>query len=418
MPPPPTPGFADKGGASAGAPPPPQPGLADLQSSSSTSGSETGSTGLSDEAQKRQGANIGQVAQAQAGAREAGAQYGTLQADQAAQRSQTLLAEASTGIEKAAAQIALQDEIQQRVDKRMTAGAEWKPDRSELFHNDHGVAFGLMAAVAAMAGAWMQGRGLTGQNPYLPTIMHMIDDNVQAQVRANSATMQQLREQKGDIKAAIVELKQRQLHFAQLRLDGLALKDQSDLMRAGVEKTRQDMQAQDAKWEQEKRQALERTETRKVTSSFTKSTSPNPLASKEPGERTPEQGKAQGAVDAINDFGKKAGLIRDKNGKWTVGGGAFPPAMLEKINPFADDSIKSAHEAAVEAYGRLQSGGVIGDKEREAFNEQLGGKTTTRAQLAARLNAAQVALDARLRSSDEVANKRKTTIPEAWKVQR
>jgi hypothetical protein len=415
MPPPPSPGIADKGGSAGSAAPPPQPGLADQQSSSSTHGSETGSTGLSAEAQQRQGANITAVAGAQAGAREAGAQYGTLQANQAADRSKLLLQQASEGIEKTAAQLAIQDEIQRRVDHRMTAGAEWKPDRSELFHNDHGVAFGLMAAVAAMAGGWMQGRGLAGQNPYLPTIFKMIDDNVSAQVRSNSATMQQLRDQKGDIKAAIVELKQRQLHFAQMRLDGLAMKDSSDLMRAGVEKTRQDMQAQDAKWEQEKRQALERTETRKVTSSFTQETKPNPNAN---AERTPEQGKAMAAVDAINDFGKKAGLTRDKNGKWTVGGGAFPPAMLERLNPFADDSIKAAHEAAVEAYGRLQSGGVIGDKEREAFNEQLGGKTTTRAQLAARLNSAQVALDARLRSRDEVSNKARTTIPEAWKVNR
>src|SRR5262245_18053391 len=73
MPPTPSPGFADKGGASSGAPPAPQPGIADTlqsSSSSSSSSSESGSSGLSDEAQARQGKNISQVAQGMAGARD------------------------------------------------------------------------------------------------------------------------------------------------------------------------------------------------------------------------------------------------------------------------------------------------------------------------------------------------------------
>jgi len=414
LPPTPKPGFADQAAAGgAGAPPAPQPGIADtLDSSSSSSGSEHGSTGLSAEAQQRQGQNISQVAGGLAGARDATAQYGQLQAQQAEQRSAVLLKEASEGIEKTAAQIALQDEIQRRVDTRMQAGAAWKPDRAELFHGDSGASFGIMAAVAAMAGAWMQGRGLTGSNPYLPTIMHMIDENVQSQVRSNSQSMQLLREQKGDIKAAIIELKQRQLHFAQLRLDGLAMKDQSDLMRAGVEKTRADMQAQDAKWEQEKRQALERTETNKVTSSFTKEVKPNPAAT---GERSTDQGKTQAVFDMADSFYKKAGLIRDKDGKWRVGGGAFPPAMLEKLNPFSDDAIATEAKQLAETYGRHQSGGVIGKDEAPAFEDQIGMNTTTRAQLAAHANALETSLRAGLKRSDAATHTASSTIPASWR---
>lgn len=411
----PTPGFANQKAAAGGAQAPePQPGFADIKASESSSTSrESGSTGLSDEAQKRQGENITAVAEAQGQARDAAAAYGVLGADQAAARSKLLLEDAAQGMEKVAAQIALNDHVQGQVDARMKAGAEWRPDRTQLFQGDRGVGFGIAAAVAAMAGAWMQGRGLTGQNPYLPTIMKMIEDNANDQVRTNSATMQFLREQKGDLKAAAIELKQRQLRYAQQRLDGLALKDQSEQLRLGVEKTRAEMQAQDAKWEQEKRQSLERTETNRVTRTFSQSqaTGQGPAG----GERNADQAKAMGAVQAIDKFGKSAGLIRGPDGKWRVGGGAFPPAMLEKLNPFSDDQIKADAEAAVEAYGRLQSGGVIGSEERPAFRDQLGLNTTTRAQLAARLNAAENALQPRLKSQDEQNNRARTTAPEGWK---
>jgi hypothetical protein len=75
----------------------------------------------------------------------------------------------------------------------------------------------------------------------------------------------------------------------------------------------------------------------------------------------------------------------------------------------------AAGEAAVEAYGRLQSGGVIGSEERPAFRDQLGLNTLTRAQLAARLNAAETALRSRLKSTDEAAQRRETTVPAGWK---
>lgn len=264
-------GLADRGAApGSGAPDPAASrGLADQSQTTSSVAETSGSTGLSKDAQARQGANITQVADQQTKAVDAGVAVGNLQATQARDRSAMLLKDASANIEKVAAEQAVNDHIQNEVNRKMQAGADWRPDRAELFHGDNGVAFGLSAAVAAMAGAWMQGRGLTGNNPYLPTIMKMIDDNVSDQVRKNSTSMQYLREQKGDLKAAALELKQKQLHYVQQRLDGLALKDQSEIFTAGTEKTRQELLAQNAKWEQEKRQSLERTTSSNVTKTLT-----------------------------------------------------------------------------------------------------------------------------------------------------
>ena len=114
------------------------------------------------------------------------------------------------------------------------------------------------------------------------------------------------------------------------------------------------------------------------------------------GDLSEAQGKAQAAAESISAFAQAAGLVRDPTtGKWKTGEGLVPPALLEKINPFSDNTINSRFEAAVEAYGRMQSGGVIGDDERKAFREQLGEGTSTREQLAARLNAADTTLSSR-----------------------
>lgn len=419
MPPTPTPGFAEQNAAAGGgAAPAPRPGFADVKEGTTSSRtSETGSTGLSDEAQARQGANISAVVDAKQGERDAAAQFAALEADQAAARSKQILTEAAQGLEKTAAQIALNDHVQSQVDAKMKAGAEWRPDRTELFHGDRGAAFGIMAAIAAMAGAWMQGRGLTQKNPYLPTILKIIDDNANDQVRRNSTTMQLLREQKGDLRAAALELRQRQASYAKQRLEGLALKDQSDLMRAGVAKTTAALDAQIAQWEQEKRQSLERTETNKIVKTFSQSQSQSQTIGAGPagGERTPDQAKAQAVFDAANRAYKSAGLIRGPDGKWRVGGGAFPPAALEKLNPFSDDSITANFDALDETFGRLQSGGVIGEDEADRFSRMTGRETLTRAQLAARANALETALRARLKSTDETQQRRETTVPEGWK---
>lgn len=130
------------------------------------------------------------------------------------------------------------------------------------------------------------------------------------------------------------------------------------------------------------------------------------------GDLTEAQGKAQAAASAISTFATKAGLVRNpKTGKWETGEGILPPALLEKANPLSDNEINASFEAAVEAYGRMQSGGVIGAEERPAFREQLGEKTLTRAQLAARLNAAEVTLEGRQAGRA----KEERTVPGSWK---
>jgi hypothetical protein len=351
-------------------------------------------------------------------------------AQQMQQQSERALATAAAGMADVAAKQAVQDHITEEVDRRLNAGgpnskdaagigsAYWRPDPTELFHGDHGVLFGISAAVAAMAGAWMQGRGLTKDNQYLNVILKMIDDNVEQQVRQNSSAYQHLKDLKGDAKAAKLELRERQLAYATQQNDGLALRANSEIVQRGAGVIGQKLTAEREKSRLEQQKQLTKT----VTNTVQRKMVANPAnaaldaeAKAAHGERTPEQAKAQGAVDAINRYGTSAGLQRDANGKWVVGPGAFPPAALEKINPFSDNSIKADAEAAVESYGRLQSGGVIGDDEREAFREQLGLNTLTRAQLAAKLNAAQNALTPRVRSTDAANNQAASTIPQDWK---
>jgi hypothetical protein len=132
-------------------------------------------------------------------------------------------------------------------------------------------------------------------------------------------------------------------------------------------------------------------------------------------KRSEAEGKAQAARDALDGFYNGAGLIRDaKTGRWKPNDqGVVPPGFAESINPFDDNEIESAGEAAVEAYGRMQSGGVIGDDEREAFREQVGLTTGNRKRLAARANAIEATLRARLPGE---TRKTPTSAPASWKA--
>lgn len=114
-------------------------------------------------------------------------------------------------------------------------------------------------------------------------------------------------------------------------------------------------------------------------------------------KRSEAEGKAQASSEALSFFYKKAGLTRDsQTGKWKPSDeGVVPPGFVESINPFDDNDIEAAGEAATEAYGRMQSGGVIGKDERPAFRDMVGLNTSNRAQLAARANAIESTLNAR-----------------------
>ena len=129
------------------------------------------------------------------------------------------------------------------------------------------------------------------------------------------------------------------------------------------------------------------------------------------------QGKAEAAHQTVTDFAQKAGLVRNPTThKWEVGEGMVPPGFVESVNPFSDDSINTALEAAVEGYGRQQSGGVIGKDERETFYDQLGRNTGNRRQLAAKLNAVELNIEAK-RKQDlaDIRNGTTNAPPAAWK---
>jgi hypothetical protein len=287
----PTPGFADQkaatpaaaGGAQA---PTPTPGFADRPEPAAApaapafvtlTDSKTASSGLDPASAARAQEGIARQQQAQARADESRVAKDDLEARLTATRSAGLLASSAKGLEKVAAEQAVQDHIASEVDRRLNAGGPnskdaagvgsvyWRPDRTELFHGDSGVAFGIAAAVAAMAGAWMQGRGLTGSNPYLPTIMKMIDDNVNDQVRQNSTAIQHLKELKGDVKAAKLELRERQLAYTQQQVDGLALRDKSQIMQAGVAGLRDQLTAEREKTRNEQEKVLNRTVTQETS---------------------------------------------------------------------------------------------------------------------------------------------------------
>lgn len=116
------------------------------------------------------------------------------------------------------------------------------------------------------------------------------------------------------------------------------------------------------------------------------------------GKYTEVEGKAISSRDTINAFGEKAGLRRNpQSGKWEVSDdGIVPPGWVESVNPFDDDEVEAAGEAAVEAFGRLESGGVIGEDEEERFRRMIGMDTGNRRKLAAKLNAAEVIVEGKL----------------------
>lgn len=284
-------GSADKVG-----PLPPDPTQARGMADAPTQPAAPAFVGVTDSKTSTEGPDQASVARTEAGigrqqAAQQGADAGMLHQREVERqltetRSAGLLASSASGLEKIAAQQAVQDHISEEVDRRLNAGGPnskdqvgigsvyWRPDRAELFHGDNGVAFGISAAVAAMAGAWMQGRGLTGQNPYLPTIMKLIDDNVSDQVRRNSTAYQHLKDIKGDVKAAKLELKERQLMYVQQQADGIALKDKSTILQAGMAGFKDQLTAEREKTRNDQEKAL----TRKVTQETSHKMVANPAA--------------------------------------------------------------------------------------------------------------------------------------------
>jgi hypothetical protein len=397
--------------APAAAQPPAPPGLSGTQYDTTTT-KTTGSSGLSADAQKRQGARLDDVKakQEQASADEVAAREARAQADVRA--TEAAVHAAAERRREAAAEQAVNDRITSEVDRKMQAASDWQPDRKNMF--GFGAGRGIAAAVAIIAGGWMQGRGMTSTNQFLPFVMKMIDDDVNDQLRANSANIQFLREQKGDLKAAASELKKRQLMLvdSELQAKTAAAAAKDPAVAKQIEAFKSQSAAKLAEWDADQRKALERTVTEQVSRTSTpRQVDPNAgAAAIKP--RTEDQAKAQSAADSISDLGTKAGLLRDADGKWIVGKGPLPPGLVENVTGLWDGSpIKAAGDAAVEAFGRLMSGGVIGDEERENFRDMLGQGLTSRATLAAKLNSAERMLQARKREADAAADEQKARIP-------
>lgn len=414
--PPAPPGPAKPAGASGLQPPaPPGPSGGGMSYETTTTRTE-GSSGLSDEGFKRANERLDRASAAdrQATADEVAAKQARQEYEIRA--TDAALSEAADKTRRLAAEKAVNDHVMAETDRRMQAAADWKPDRAAFFKGENGAARGILAAIAVIAGGWMQGRGQTSTNQFLPFIMKMIDDDVEDQIRTNSANIQFLREQKGDLKAAGIELKQRmwQSVDAELQAKGAAAAARDPSAQAAIEAYKSKRAADDARLDAEKRTAIERNVSRSVSRVTSPAAMAAPAAVAAPKERSEAQAKAQSANDAVNALGEKAGLIRDANGKWVVGKGPLPPGMLEQlpfIGRFFGNEVTSAADAAVEAYGRMQSGGVIGADERPAFEKQLGKDTFTRQELANRLNAADVNIKAKLREQDAVAQEQSVNIP-------
>jgi hypothetical protein len=398
--------------ASAG---PPDPAAAYSTYATETTRSTT-TQGLSDKdaAAQRDLLGTAKGAQERATGSEVEARRVAIEADE---REQTLrLNEAAEEQKKLAAKQAVLDLQESEVTRKLQAGSDWRPDRAELFSGSTGAARGILAAISVIAGGLMQGRGMTKDNQFLSAIQEMIAENVADQVRQNSASIQFLREQKGDIHSAAAELKKRQLDFATQKLNARAQLSKIPAAQAGLTAFNDAAAARTAEWQAEQEKALRK----QVSSTISRHTAPvGPgKAPERPGERSEAQAKAKAASDAIDALAKEGGFILNpKTGEYEVGGGAVPPLLLEQLNPFSERRGVAAFDAAVEAFGRQQSGGVIGADERPAFVEQLGGggAMTNRAQMAARLNAARKNIDAKMKSDDAKARDGSVKAPEGWR---
>ncbi len=124
-------------------------------------------------------------------------------------------------------------------------------------------------------------------------------------------------------------------------------------------------------------------------------------------KRTEDQGKAAGAMAALVGFAKDAGLVEGDGGfkanaddKSTLN--ARQKERLKSVIPGSSMKLQAAAEAAVEGFGRIQSGGVISDDEAVRFKEMITGAVTDQ-QLAERLNNIMRLVKPRLAKQDQTA---------------
>lgn len=147
-----------------------------------------------------------------------------------------------------AAALQVQDDIVQETSRRLEDTAKFKPDRTALFRGDTGALFGISAAISAMAGGWLMGQGLTGgKNPYLDSVMRMIDDNAEDQIAANSHVYQVLTQKLGSAQAAQKELKARMLGAVNDTIEAQSRFEKGELVQKGAAGVMAQVQAEQAK---------------------------------------------------------------------------------------------------------------------------------------------------------------------------
>ena len=89
------------------------------------------------------------------------------------------------------------------------------------------------------------------------------------------------------------------------------------------------------------------------------------------GKQTEDEGKATAAIAALDNYGAATGLARDPNtGKWTTNGKILKDGTFG--DAFRGSPVEAAQTAAIESFGRLQSGGVISPDEAKRFGEMIG----------------------------------------------
>lgn len=135
--------------------------------------------------------------------------------------------------------------------------------------------------------------------------------------------------------------------------------------------------------------------------------------------RTDNEQKAVASFRTIQALGTEAGLTK-ADGKYVVENSISSrvniPEFEEKVSGLFGGAtpISNARTAALEALGRLESGGAIQKDEQQLFAEMLG-KASSRRQLADTLNRIQVVIEPRLKPVDLEREKGATEIPGAWR---
>lgn len=274
----------------AGAPGAPDPAV--VYATETTKSTTTQGMSDKDIAEQRKLTGEARAAQEKATASEVAAREAAIKADEEEQTRR--LNEAAEEQKKAAAKQAVLDLQESEVKRKLQAAADWRPDRTELFSGSTGAARGILAAISVIAGGLMQGRGMTRDNQFLTAINEMIDENVADQVRQNSASIQFLREQKGDIQSAAAELKKRQLEFATSKLNARAALSKIPAAQAGLVAFNDASTAQIAQWNAEQEKALRK----QVSTTISRHTAPVQAAGG--GRMTPQQAAAGSQVRALD----------------------------------------------------------------------------------------------------------------------